>query len=303
MSFGIIASSYVRPQAWAWRSGALGYGVDNGTFETWRGTYVGLASAWGDYNTANQLSAWALDPGGPYANWARDMDYSIGAIWKAEGMTWANAASGAYDTQWTNALISVRDKWYRIKRGHLFLRFAYDMNGNWQPWWVADSEVNDFKTSWIRFYNLQRSIIPAASLVFGVHGNTVGPTYDWRTLWPGDQYVDLFEVLWNAQHWNLQGSTPTDPYGGPQALALHQDFARLHGKSMAIHWCTRNDLVGDNPAYIDYMKNFFDAQKGYAPGCVVYESYYNNDASPFAQIYPDTTTQLPLSAARYKQLF
>lgn len=303
MSFGIFASSYVRPAGWQWKSGALGQGVDDGTFEAWRGTRVDLASAWGDNDSTNQLAAWALDAAGPYGNWNRDMDYSIGAIWKSEGMTWANAAAGNYDTQWTNALNSVKTKWYRIRRGHLYLRFAYDMNGNWQPWWVADGEVNDFKTAWVRFFNLQRAILPAASLVFGVHGTSIGPTYDWRILWPGDQYVDMCEVLWNAQHWSQQATNPTDPYGGPQALALHQQFARSHGKTLAVHWTCRKDFVGDDPAYVDYMKNFFVAERGFGPGCIVYESYYNNPASAYAQLYPDTTTQLPLSAARYKALF
>ena len=308
MSHGTIASSYLSSSLanLPWTSGAAGAYIADNSFAVWRGTTVDIATVGVGATVLSQTEApgWVFGSGMVYENWLKDCNWAFGAIVKSESQTWASAAAGSYDSQWTTALTNLRNNWNSKSRGQMYIRFAHDMNGDWTQWSVEDAEVNNFKTAWIRFYNIKQSVWPAAKLVFAPHGNSVGPNYDWRTLWPGDAYVDVYGVFWHSNHWQIQDALPYDEGGGPQSLLLHQQFAIDHNKPFAIDsWCVRHDFNGDAPTYIDYMYNFFAANYGTGAGQLLYESYYNDEWSPHAVIYPEEDTQSPLSAARYKELF
>lgn len=308
MSHGTIASSYLSTTLanLPWTSGASGIYVPDNSFAIWRGSNVRIATIDGGSSTTAQSQApgWVLGSGGIYENWTKDGDWSFVSIVKSESQTWAAAATGSYDAAWTTALTNLRNNWNSKTRGQMYVRFAHDMNGNWTQWSVTSAEVNNFKAAWIRFYNIKQTVWPAAKLVFSPHGNTVGQTYDWRTLWPGDAYVDVYATLWHSNHWAIQDALPVDGNGGPQALSLHQQFAIDHGKPFALHsWCVNRGYTADVPAYIDYMYSFFSANYGTGAGQVVYETYLNEDWSSQTLLYPENNTQSPLSAARYKQLF
>ncbi len=306
MSHGTIASSYISGlPSLPWQSGASGDDVATGDFATWRGTTVDIAgnSAAGSIYYQQEAPGWVIGGGAIYENWAGDFDWAFGAIYKSEGETWAAAASGSYDTRWTTVITSLRNYWNNKTRGQMYIKFADDMNGDWTDWSVADGEEANFRTAWIRFRNIQQTVWPASKLVFSPHGNTVGFNYDWRTLWPGDSYVDVYATLWHSNHWTIQDSLPYDENGGPQSLALHQAFALTHGKPMAIHsWCLSSYYTSDNPDYIDYMYNFFANNYGTGAGQLLYETYLNQDWSN-GWLYPENTTGRPLCAARYKALF
>ena len=127
-----------------------------------------------------------------------------------------------------------QDQLDQQQRGTLYIRFAHEMNGDWFPWAVRPADIGNFKAAWVRFFNLKRSIFPGAELVFGTNTNTSGSNmdYDWRTISPGDQYVDVYSVDWYSDR--CASNFTVDGYGAPTGLLQHQQFAEQHGKPIGI---------------------------------------------------------------------
>lgn len=175
-----------------WLSGASCVGAADGTFAAWRGTPATFATTWSDNSYDNAVNAYQFWSGFDFENWDKSADWACGAIWS--GDSWAGAASGSMDAKWTAILDNIKNRWTAKPRGTCYIRFAHEMNGSWFPWSVNAANINNFKAAWIRFRNLQTSIFPAAKMVFGTNGNTSGQSYDWRLLWPGDQYVDVYST-------------------------------------------------------------------------------------------------------------
>ncbi len=295
----------------AWLSGASCIGAgDEATFGSWRGTALESGTTWSDTGWSTMTALWQFDSGGQFYNFTGTIDLAPGAIYS--GMTWAQAASGSADSYWTTFWTNLKAKWTRIPRGDICVRFAHELNGNWYPWSVNAGNVNNFKAAWIRFYNIKQSIFPAAKLVFGTNGNTVGQSYDWRTLWPGDQYVDIYSTDWYGGHYKnaVVNGTAYDGYGGPAGLLQHRQFALDHGKPIAIsEWGVDHTYgTGDDPNYIQYMYDFYSTYGGTGAGNVLYENYFNLSSgysNNFQLFYPGQgdSTSNPNAAARYRQLF
>ncbi len=294
-----------------WLSGASCVGAgDEGTFGTWRGSPLRAGTTWSDTNWTAATSLWQFDSGQQFYNFNGLVDLAPGAIY--DGMTWAQAASGSADAHWTTFWNTLKAKWTRIPRGDVYVRFAHEMNGNWYPWSVNAASVASFKAAWIRFYNLKQSIFPQAKLVFGTNGNTVGQSYDWRTLWPGDQYVDIYSTDWYGGHYKtaIVNGQAVDGYGGPVGLLQHRQFALDHGKPIAIsEWGVDHTYgTGDDPNYIQYIHDFCTTYGGTGAGNLLYENYFNLSSgysNDFQLFYPGQgdSGSNPTAAARYRQLF
>jgi len=286
----------------SWLSGGSGDEVTDGTFGAWRGTPARVATTWSDISPAAQVNLWQFDVGNAFANWTGSVDLAVGAIFSGE--SWAAAASGAYDARWSQTLSHAKAIWTSKQRGTLYIRFAHEMNGDWYPWAVHPADIGNFKAAWVRFFNLKQSIFPSAKLVFGTNGNTAGSNmgYDWRTIWPGDPYVDVYSVDWYSNHWI--GNPTVDGYGAPMGLLQHQQFAQQHGKPMGISEWGNNSQVGDQPNYIQYMHDFFVTHGGSGAGQVLYESLFNvhQNSNQFG-LFPETATLAPNAAAKYRSLF
>lgn len=297
------------PTSGRWMSGASGDGVPDGKFGIWRGTPVALAVTWSN-TTRDQSScvaetenSWQFNPGFEYADWSGSADWSMGGICPDHKSNWAPTARGDYDQMWIKALQNVRADWYRVNRGTLYIRFAHEMNGNWYPWSVPESQIENFKTAWRRFRAIQKSIFPEAKLVFNTNGDTSGQSYDWRNLWPGDTEVDVYSTDFYQDHYQRAKSERTDRYGGPIDLELLRQFALQHGKPFAIpEWGGKAD-VGDDPAYISYMHDFAKKNGGTASGQLLYEAYFNvtSHGNNNFGIYP--WTRIPNASARYRDLY
>lgn len=295
-----------------WLSGASCVGAgDNGGFGSWRGTPLASGTTWSDTSWETMTALWQFDSGQQFYNFTGTIDLAPGAIYS--GMTWGQAASGSADAYWTQFWNTLKTKWNRIPRqGDICVRFAHELNGNWYPWSVNAANVNNFKTAWIRFYNIKQSIFPQAKLVFGTNGNTVGQTYDWRTLWPGDQYVDIYSTDWYAGHYKnaIVNGQAYDGYGGPVGLIQHREFALAHGKPIVIsEWGVDHTYgTGDDPNYIQYIYDFCSTHGGTGAGNLLYENYFNLSSgysNDFQLYYPGQgdSSSNPNSAARYRQLF
>lgn len=295
-----------------WLSGVACSGFPDGPFSAWRGRSASITTNWAN-DDLNMVNLWNMDVGFESHDWSGSMDLCIGSFTGA-GETWAQAASGAYDAMWTASLNKAKERWTRISRGILYLRFAHEMNGNWFAWQVRDSEVADFRTAWQRFYSLKQSIFPEAQLVFSTNSSTSGFSYDWQTLWPGDAYVDVYSTDWYGFAYKaaIVDGQLFDAGGGPVGLEQHRQFAYNHGKPFAIsEWGVSHDSysTGDDANYIQYMFDFARANGGTEAGNLLYEVYFNlthgYENAQFQIFYPDDQSHgnNPLSAARYKQTF
>ncbi|TAH32478.1 hypothetical protein EYC59_05915 [Candidatus Saccharibacteria bacterium] len=317
----------------SWKSGAgmdssLTGGVNrvvNGDFAAWRGTPTLISTVWADASYGQATGLNFLDAGGTYGTWTGDLDLTCGGIWASDGDSWADAASGAWNSshrmwqRWSAILTNAQTKWTRIARGTLYLRLAHELNGNWYDWEVTPAQVADFKTAWQRFYSLKQSLFPDAQLVFNTTGATRGQAYDWRTIWPGDSYVDVYSVDWYADNYyqvNILGHSGSDGYGGPVGLNEHFAFAVSHNKPFAISEWGVDPIYGrgDDPQYIQFVHDFCVANGGTGAAKLNYESYFNftKSASDRRQLYyapgyadaiGQTATEFPQAAAQYISAF
>jgi hypothetical protein len=295
-------STTLPPSTGTWMSGASGAGVADGTFGTWRGTAVPMCVTWSDNTADNQLNSWQFNTGAEYDKWTGSCDWSPGAIYPATGESWQAASTGAYDARWLKSIQTVETKWKNKSRGTLYVRFAHEMNGNWMPWSVNVNQIEQFKQSWIRYANIVRAEFPEAKLVFNPNGDTSGQAYDWRKLWPGDQYVDVSTTDWYSNHWKAYKPDAVDQYGGPTGLAKHLEFAQQHGKPFAVPEWGNNLDAGDQPDYIAYMNTFFKNNAGTGAGQVLYEGYFNVIWNPNKfGLFPNTLA--PKARDKYIELF
>lgn len=284
----------------AWLSGGSGAGMGDGSFGAWRGSPTPIATTWSDTDFDNASHAYQFYPGQDYQNWTGSIDWSPGALW---GASWSTAASGALDDKWIAMMKNARSTWTSKSRGTFYIRFAHEMNGNWFQHSVRASEINDFKTAWQRMARIKQTYFPEAKLVFNTNANTVqSPYYDWRQLWPGDAYVDVYATDFYSQHWKFP---MFDGTGAPLQLEAHRQFAAAHGKPFAVpEWGINMESGGDQPAYIQFMYDFFSRNGGTGGGKLLYECYFNYlYANNQYSLFPSNRTRAPQSAALYQKLF
>ncbi|MGS0685713.1 hypothetical protein ACVBEQ_11320 [Nakamurella sp. GG22] len=304
-----ITTTPSTPQG-TWLSGAGGQGdlIANGSFGQWRGDPLDIVTTWSENTADNARNMWQFTASnGELRTWNGDVDLAIGAIWA--GNSWAQAASGGMDSTWSAVLNTGK----RVMTGNradntMYIRFAHEMNGNWYSHSVAAGDVANFRLAWIRFYNLKQAIFPQAKLVFGTNGDTSGQSYDWRTLWPGDKYVDVYSTDWYSNHWKRSGNSTgikADGYGAPVGLESHRKFAQDHGVPMGIsEWGINWNETGDAPAYIQQMHDFFVAHAGSGPGNIRYENVFNNiQGNHQFDLFPVSGSKSPKSAEKYSQLW
>ena len=200
---------------------------------------------------------------------------------------------------------------WQSKAGTFYVRLAHEMNGDWYDWKVNSSNVADFKKGWIRFVGIARAKFPKIKIVFCANYGT-NSDIGVPQMWPGDAYVDVVGVdhydMWpnipDQTTWNAE-FTKTEKGGSPRGLGAWVDFAKLHGKPLAVpewgvNWA--NDGTPgpqDNPFYIQKMNEFFRANAGSGPGQLLYEVYYDIDDVK-AQLYPVKSN--PNASAMYKSL-
>lgn len=260
--------------------------VADGTFADWRGRRIDIGGTWASYDSPeHQISSpnWAIAPGSPFADTPR-MDYAVGGPLDHE--TWAQAASGSFDARWIAQLQTLRTAWGSRAASNMFIRFAHEMNGNWFSWSVAPENTDNFIAAWRRFYNLVQAYFPGAQLVWAPNDQTSW-TYDPRSLWPGDQYVNVVGVdSYNQYPWvNSQASfiakmNAVTYQGGPIGLESWRRFALSHAKRFAIpEWANASVANGggggDAPVFITLFHQWLVAHGGSGPGTVLYEILFN----------------------------
>ncbi len=289
-----------------WLSGSAGVGVPSGEFAEWRGRELEIAGYWADNNEA-MVELWELVPGGVWADWDGPMDVAIGAI--GGGETWSAAAAGDYDDRWRESLTELRE--IRGDRsGTLYIRFAHESNSNWYPWSVDAGEAEDFRTAWARFRALQQEIYPESQLVFNVNRESVENGIDWRETFPGAGQVDVVGVDYYNQYpyagtaEEFEASAEeVDEYGAPKGIEAHRQFAESVGLPFSVSEWSGNADLGDSPAFMEGMYDFFSTHGGTGPGEVLYEIQFNVDGYGDRFLLYGDDVQMPESAEAYQRLW
>jgi hypothetical protein len=281
--------------------------VPGGQFADWRGRDVQIAGTWSDTDD-NAQHFWQLQPGGDYAGWSKPLDIAVGAI--GEGQTWAEAAAGAYDSEWASSLRTLAGL-----RGSTtaatYIRFAHEMNGDWYPWRVDSGNYRDFITAWKRYRALQKSIFPTAELVFSLNRQSVDTRMDWRKFFPGREYVDLVSVDYynqtpyvaTAAQWK-RSLDLVDQWGAPNGLNQFLAYARSKGLPLAISEWSGNAELGDSPAFVKGLLAFVQSHSGSGPGLIEYEILFDvpQDDDKFV-LYSPSGVRMPKSSDAYRNFF
>ena len=278
--------------------------------------HVAIAGTWADNSVANHLAQSSIGPGGDYATWDRPIDLAVGGLFRAEGgQSWAQAAAGGLDGQWTACLQQIAHHWAPRPFNLLRIRFCHefnlaDMN---QLWSVRAGEEADSITARRRWAALQRQILPGSLIVWPVNDGTSGSLgIDVRSCWPGDDVVDLVGVdTYNAWPWvttQAQWDSKTnfvDGHGAPVGIEQWRQFAAAHGKPICIpEWSNCGDPAsagggGESPFYIQAMHDWMTTHAGTGPGQVAYAVLFNQWQQ--YQLWP--TTMQPATGAKYLELF
>ncbi|MGQ7296967.1 hypothetical protein [Quadrisphaera sp. KR29] len=286
-----------------WLSGASGDGAADGALGEWRGDPVDIVGTWADVGD-NQTQLYSIAPGGEVADFDGAIDIAPGGL--LEGDTWAAAADGAYDDRWRESLTRMAE--LRQGRGTTYVRPFHEFNlGGWD-WSVSPGDAEDFKTAWARYRAIQQEVFPEAQLVYGVNVTSSGTDLDWRTTWPGSDQADVLGVdtyngwptITSAADFEAHLDARGDD-GIPIGLNAYREQAKEWGVPLAVpEWSGRAEM-GDEPAYVEGMVDWFAANAGDEPGQLAYEILFNapQDNGNF-QLFADNT-RMPASARAYVQ--
>lgn len=234
-------------------------------FETWMGREIDSALAFGDQRdwTAfrNNIS-WL-------ANLFKQLDcakvFSIPLI--VEGANLTAGAAGNYDAHWTyaaNALASA------YPTGIIFVRTAWEFNGNWMPW-AAQGQYANFKACFQRFVGRFRAVSNRFRFEWCTNIAQDNPELSY----PGDAYVDIIGM--DFYHWTGWGdpADPTAAFNYMKARSWGLDwlngFATAHSKPIALtEWGVRHDNFGP---YVQAVADWINAHN------VIYHHYWDSDSA------------------------
>lgn len=261
-------------------------------FERWRGRPVDLVLIWTERATWSQVT----DPSGQLQTWqgtGRRLVIGTAMLPDDEGSLSA-CARGDYNGRWR----SFGQALTRYGFGDSIIRLGWEFNGDWYRWSAGDPEA--FVGCWRQVVDTVRRDAPELLWDWGVSRGAAGGLADPRRAYPGDAYVDFVGVD-SYDHWPAATSYAVfaaDHAGRQnQGMGFWADFARSHGKLLSVpEWGNRTigqDVGGDNPRYVAWMKEFFVQNAD----LIAYESLFQADGGGF------DGGRLPRSAAAYLAAF
>jgi hypothetical protein len=216
----------------------------------------------------------------------------------------------------------MKSAWGSRQANNLFIRFAHEMNGNWYPWRVSDSDVANFKASWIRYYNLVQANFPGAQMVWCPNAGTSSTgdngfvaSYGFPDdIYPGDAYVDVVSVdSYNRDPWVNDQTSFNSKMSSASGMETYRAFAQTHGKPMSIgEWANASvnngGGGGDAPNFFQYFHDWLVTYGSTtrAAGTVLYEVNFNVPGyGDHYEIYQGgvPNPNQPLSNAKYVSLW
>jgi len=275
---------------------------------------VAAVGHWADADATVQQAQWGIGSGERFGNWTGIIDIAFGGVFGSE--TWAQAASGTFDSRWQTGLSAIATKWGARDKAKLHIRFAHEFNGGtWSDWHVAAGDENNFKAAWIRWANMFRATLPGAQIVWSPNYGTGAGMASVEACWPGSAYVDVVGPdVYNA--WPhvtdaagyANQTNKTDAAGNPVGPEKWRQWALAKGKPVCFpEW--GNPAVdtgggaggGDNPYFASAFLAWCKANGGSGAGQVKYAIYFSIGVPDYAadyEVFP--TTRQPNVAAAVK---
>ncbi len=249
-----------------------------------------------------------------------------GKIGVREAVSLEQGAAGAYNAHFEQLAKNL----VTYKLTDAILRPGWEFNGSWYAW-RAKGKTKAFAEYWRQIVATMRSVPGAEKLRFCWNPTLGDQDFPADEAWPGDEYVDyvgvdVYDETWNANTypWPADADAPEiaarrrrvwDEWimHSPRGLVFWSDFARKHGKPLAVpEWGLnhRDDGHGglDNVHFIEQMHAFLNDPANN----VAFHCYFdvngsiggNHQLSPGV---PDSGkkegTEFPNSAARFRTLF
>ncbi|MBI1372631.1 MAG: beta-mannanase [Phycisphaera sp.] len=234
-------------------------------------------------------------------------------------------AAGEYDQH----IRDLANNLVKYGLGDTILRPGWEFNGDWYAW-RAKGRTDAFIAYWRRIVTTMRSVPGGDALKFCWNPTLGDQQFSADEAWPGDEYVDYVGVDVYDETW-IDGAYPLPAdasaeeierrrlkawndwhYGSKRGLAFWSQFAKDHGKPLAIpEWgvvrANHQHCGLDNPLFIERMHAFItDPANNVAFHCYfdVNTDDLRHQLSPGI---PDSGhregTEFPNAAKRFRELF
>jgi Glycosyl hydrolase family 26 len=264
-------------------------------FGAWRGHPLDIATVWPDFTTWSDI----VDPSWLYQRWqGSPITLAIGVPMLPEGVAGVSiqaCANGSYNSYWQQFGTNISS----FGLGKSIVRLGWEFNGNWYIWDASNPAV--WVKCWQQIVTSARTTAPNLQWDWNVNRGVSSGLADPTQAYPGNAYVDTIGVdsydQWpgatTSANWNQQLT-------GTQGLNYWLAFAIAHGKKFAVpEWgtvATGSGAGGDDPAYVNDMYQFFQANAG----DIAYESTFQGAST--GGVY-GTGTLVPSASAVYKSEF
>ena len=269
-------------------------------FGTWRGAPVDVATVWPNRATWNDIT----NPAWLYQRWkGAPVTVAFGVAMLPEnvpGVSLQACANGTYNSYWTQFGTNISA--YGL--GKSIIRLGWEFNGNWYFWQASNPTV--WAACWRQIVTSARTTAPGLQWDWNVNRGVTSGLADPTLAYPGNAYVTTVGVdsydMWppanTSANWQKQ-------LNGTQGLMYWLNFAKAHGKRFSVpEWgnvqpgtvAAGTNAGGDNPAYVNYMRGFFQANAA----DLAWESIFQSSTT--GGVY-GTGTQMPKAAAAYKAGF
>lgn len=289
-----------------WPGGDTITGGRADAFGAWRGLPVDAATTYPASKTWQSIhdSTWHITT---YDGFDGVLSYGLPMLPSEDGGDFASIIRGDHDWVYRK----VAHDLVAYGRGRSIVRIGWEANGDWFPWNTTTRNAELYKQAYRRIAMIFRTEAPDVIIDFDLAcGTKLRGQQDrldsLNLLYPGDDVVDLVgcdTYDWYHTSAKDQGSWQKSikPVGsvGIQDVA---EFARAHGKGFTVpEWGLASRAEGgegDNPYYIEKMREFFEANKD----VLVLESYFNEPMTSIENSIWDPA-QAPKSAEVYRRLW
>lgn len=292
--------------------GASGDDASSGGFSNWMGKAIAIGGSWSDNSLDNHINAYSIGPGERWGSFTGGMDFAVGGLYQGSGDSWAAAASGSYNSRWSQCITACKNKWGSRDASKFFLSPFREFNLSSSDWKVTGSDATNFKNAFHQFRTVQQSVWPACNLVLTLNDGTSGGLgLDVRNAIPSSADFDIYCIdTYNQYPWVNDSSgftskiNATDGYGAPIGIEVHRQLAQSLGKPLGISEWSNNGVPasdtggGEATTFIQLWYDYLMAHAGNGSGQIIYAVLFNLWTQ--FQFWP--TTKQPATAAKWKSV-
>ena len=266
------------------------------SFEHWAGRQADFVVDFDSmigYTTSDNIvgsAGWTLGTWRSQASHKVNVLYSI-PLSTQQDRSLSAVASGRYDAQYRKLASKLADSFPQA-----IVRIGWEFNGDWYPW-AAKGRTADYVAAFRHVAGLFKAASPAFRIDWC-------PTSGYQQFpaeqsYPGDDVVDEIGMDVYDADWTGKNQDPVARWkklvGEDHGLEWHARFSAKHGKPMSYpEWASGGVRTGDNPYFIQQMKQWFDSHN------VALQAYWDSDSAYTGRL---SAGKKPNAAAMYIQVF